>query len=103
MKITGFKVARRTDADLVRNMCIKHQYYTHGDKKAYEFLLELANNAACDDELIQLLAEDIYRHSDIQGEMEKYGVSEAEIAQNIIFNLYTEATYTVVTDTTIKL
>ena len=102
MKITGFKTERRTNSDLIRNMCINHEYYTRGDIKAYDRLLSLANNNECDDELVQLMAEDIYRHSDIEHEMEVYGCKEEEIAQSIIYNILTEGSYVVVKDTTIK-
>ena len=102
MKITGFTVERRTNSDMIRTMCINHQYYTRGDIKAYDRLLSLANNNECDDELVQLMAEDIYRHSDIEREMEIYGAKEEEIAQSIIFNILTEGSYIVVKDTTIK-
>lgn len=102
MKITGFKVERRTSSDLIRSMCINHEYYTRGDIKAYQQLLSLADNNECDDELIQIMAEDIYRHSDIEKFMEVYGCKEEEIVNNILFNILTEGSYIVVKDTTIK-
>lgn len=102
MKITGFTVERRTDSDKIRNMCINHGYYTRGDIKAYQNLLSLAQNNPCDDELIQLMAEDIYKHSDIEEFIKMYSCSEEELVNNILFNIYTEGSYIVVKDTTIK-
>lgn len=50
--------------DDVRNFCIRHNYYTHGDCKAYENMLVMVEKEPYSDELLYKVAKDILEHSD---------------------------------------
>ena len=77
-KITEF---RRIDWDAVRSYCIKKNLYTKGNNEQYEYLLftlcdDLRN---CDTELLELIANDIVNHSDVERIMDEYGCTRFEL------------------------
>lgn len=61
------EVMRWLDREKVREMCIKYRYYTCGDCRAYEAMLEKANLLDTDDlEAVKQIAIDIYNHSTLK-------------------------------------
>lgn len=70
MKKYGYTEKRQMYAGNLRELCIKHDWYTKGDNKDYHHLLGKANNLeniTCDD-LVEL-ATDIKSHSDTEYEI----------------------------------
>ena len=84
MKVT---TVRRIDSDKVRQVCIEHNYYTRGDVRAYERLLETVPSEPTDAEFVRM-AQNIYGHSDIDRICGEYGCDEQEVMESILFNLY---------------
>lgn len=86
---------RRIDREIVRRVCIEHDYYTHGDCRAYDALLDSIPSEIDDKEFIRI-AKDIYDHSDIDKICGSYGCDEETAMESILFNLY-NASWTQVT------
>lgn len=85
------KAQRNIDASKVREMCIRHQYYTCGDNAAYTKMLQNVGLTDADNmEQMQEIADDIYFHSDTDRIMSEYGCDEAEVMDSILYNLYNE-------------
>ena len=80
-------VVRRIDSDRVRQVCIDNDYYTKGDVRAYERLLETVPSEPTDIEFVRM-AQNIYGHSDIDRLCGVYGCDEQEVMESILFNLY---------------
>ena len=72
----------------VRNMCIKHEYYTAGDCEAYEKILNFVESHKPTTNNIYKVATDIFKHSDIN--LDHYGVDEDEMIQAIMFDIHKE-------------
>lgn len=56
----------------VRGMCIKHNFYTHGDCRAYENMFKMCGEYDGTDEKLAHIAWDIVEHSDME-ELQDYG------------------------------
>lgn len=89
MRIKGFTTKRILSAEDVRNVCIKHNYYTRGDVKAYEKMLDrfIGHDKIVSDALLITTAEDIYQHTDIPRMCKEYGCDEEECLREILFEL----------------
>jgi len=86
---------RRMRAYDVMQMCIKHDWYTHGDSRAYEKMLDFVSDnpvEAVTLEGMYYIARDIAKHSDLT----EYGCNlcepEAEAISTIMYALNDEAT-----------
>lgn len=88
-------VTRRIDRDIVRNLCIQKNYYTRGDVREYDRLLDLIPLEPSDKDF-EDIAYNIYRHSDIDRICGEYGCDEATALESILFELY-NASWTSVT------
>lgn len=61
---TEFKVLKVLDIADVREMCIEHQYYTHGDNRAYSNMFDMIPRCEdISDEILTQVAQDILDHS----------------------------------------
>lgn len=76
----------------IRSLCIEKRYYECGDIQAYENLLnyvgELGEIRA--DKVsteILVIAEDIYKHSDIERFQKEYGASKEDVFNSIYFEV----------------
>lgn len=89
MRIYGFTTKRMLSADDVRRMCINRDFYTRGDTRAYENLLNEVSKNSDDvsDAFLIWAAEDIFDHSDIERMCREYGCSEEECLKEILFDL----------------
>lgn len=72
------------DYDDVRCFCIRHNYYTAGDCRAYKTMLDMVKNEPYSDELLYKVAKDILEHSD---DPENY-------IENMMFCLFRETVNT---------
>lgn len=88
------KAERYLESSKVREMCIKYQYYTCGDCKDYEWMLDACDrcNAENVDE-VKLIALDIYYHSTLR-EDDEY--SPEEKLAGIMYGLYNECMETII-------
>lgn len=92
MKMTA---VRYLESGKVREMCIKYQYYTHGDCEAYEWMLGACDRCNVENiNEVKLIAMDIYFHSTLR-EDDEYSL-EDKIA-GIMYGLYNECMETIVT------
>lgn len=78
------KVINRDD---LRGLCIVHQYYTRGDCKAYEEVLNFVDGRDIADTDIIAIADNIYDHSDVDRIMREYSCNEDEVFDSIYFNV----------------
>lgn len=67
----------KIDTDDLRNLCIRHNYYTRGDNKAYANIFEMAKYNEEGD--LIAVARDILDHSDTNDTLE-------EVAEYILNN-----------------
>lgn len=89
---------RRLSALDVMQMCIRHDWYTHGTPKEYEKMLDFVtdnpNSVTTSLEGLYFIARDIARHSDLT----EYGCNlcepEAEAISTIMYALNDEAVNT---------
>ena len=59
-----FKIVKVLRAEDVREMCIRHNYYTAGDCKAYQNMFDmLTGEEDIPDEVVEKIATDIKEHS----------------------------------------
>ena len=89
---------RITSGVAVRELCIKHNYYTRGDIMRYSRLLAFADDCGAAGTTavdIEAIAYDIFEHSDVDSICEEYGATPAEALCNIAYNLCREAIYSV--------
>lgn len=77
------KETRLWDSYRVRNMCIKHDYYTRGDNEAYRKMLEFVDANSPNKTNIYKVAKDIVSHSD----MDSYIGEDAELIQGVMYDL----------------
>jgi hypothetical protein len=54
------------DCDKLRQLCIKNNFYTHGDCAAYSRMFDMAREYAGGLDELLAVAEDIYAHSGIE-------------------------------------
>lgn len=87
LRITGMRVTRSIDLDKVRQVCIDYNYYTCGNAEDYQEMLFKYPKKDMSDTDYFLMAEDIFRHSDVERRCEEYGCTEEEFLQSIISNL----------------
>ena len=76
----------------VRNMCVKHEYYTAGDCEAYEKILNFVEIHKPTTNNIYKVANDIFEHSDI--DLDNYGVDKDEMVAAIMFDINNECVKT---------
>ena len=89
MKNEGIMIRRCWDYGDVMTMCIKHEFYTQGDCKAYNTMLDyVRDNCNPDYDDIYTVALDILEHSNTTG------YCEEEFLYNIMFCLEKECVYT---------
>ena len=63
------RVRRWLDSSKVREMCIRYNYYTRGDCRAYDKMLASADNLDANDlEAVKQIAVDIIDHSNMTSE-----------------------------------
>ena len=86
---------RRMSSSDVVQMCIRHNWYTHGTTKEYEKMLDFVSefrSEATDLEGLYFIARDIAKHSDLA----EYGCSPCEASSEaistIMYALTNEAT-----------
>ena len=90
-----YREIRRISSDRVRSLCITESYYTGGDSDEYMNLL----TKLCDDseevteDGLEKIAEDILEHSDTDDFCEKYGCSEEELFENVLWQLVNGCCY----------
>lgn len=90
------KETRAIDNMKVRSLCIKKRYYTRGTVKEYDnLLLDLCKGEA-DIEKIEIIANDIFEHSDIESIKHLYGCDDNEVIENIAFELINDCCYTTI-------
>lgn len=77
---------KRWDSDSVRNMCIKHNFYTHGSIGDYSKMLNYVDMKKPTTTTIYIVAKDIVSHSD----MDAYNQTDAENIESVMFELYRE-------------
>lgn len=80
------------NADRVRSMCIKNDYYTRGSNVEYRDMLETVDTMKPTTDNIYMIALDISKHS----AMERYGYrwNDAEAIEGVMFNLVNDCVYT---------
>lgn len=84
------KVKRWLDRDLVRRMCIEYNYYTRGDNRAYEAMLNKADNLDVENlDVVVEVARDIVFHSDIEAYSD---LGEKEILEGMVYGLLKDCT-----------
>lgn len=87
-----YREFRKIYSDMVRSMCIRESYYTRGDVDAYTHLLvdlcDFEKEVTTDE--LEEIAEDIMKHSDTESYCERYGGSEEEMVENLLFELINE-------------
>ena len=85
-------VTIRIYSDDIRALCIRNQYYTCGDTRAYEELLNHVSSLEdipSDDLTNEILAIaiNIYEHSDVEEQVNRYGVSKEDVLNSIFFEV----------------
>ena len=65
----------------VRTFCINHNYYTRGDNRAYQTMLDYVYDNKPTTEAIEIVARDILKHSD----------DPENTVTNVMFQLFREA------------
>lgn len=91
------RAVRRISRDQVREMCIRHDYYTNGNNADYTNMLNCVEDAKADDlDFMVAIAEDIYDHSDVNHFLALYGCSSDDFKDSILFNLYNECCTTII-------
>lgn len=79
--------------DKVRALCIKENYYTCGDNKAYEnMLFTLCENTETVDNVMKIAA-DIAEHSDAERLIDVYGIDAEQISGMIAEQIINECSY----------
>lgn len=89
---------RLTSGAAVRDLCIKHNYYTRGNNAEYSRLLALADDCGATGTTaadIDCMARDIFAHSNVERMRREYGEDDSAILCNIAFNLCREAIYSI--------
>ncbi len=81
------KTRKSINRDDLRNLCIRQEYYTRGDCKAYEELLDFVTDRNITDTDIIAIADNIYDHSDIDRIMSEYGCGSDDVFDSIYFNV----------------
>lgn len=80
------RIENRLDVDKLREMCIRHKYYSRGDCEAYSNMQEMfKDHKDITAEEIYVLAKDIKEHSDTEA-----------TEDTIAFNILKEATYNLI-------
>lgn len=84
------RVRRWVVSEKVREMCVRYQYYTCGDNKAYERMLANARDIDVEDFIgLKEIAIDIYDHSKMQYD-EEY--TRKEYIEGILYGILNECT-----------
>ena len=84
------KTERWLDSSKVREMCIRYQYYTHGDCEAYDKMLRFADNLNVENlEGVKEVAIDIYHHSSLR---DMDDCTPTEFVEGLMYGLLTECT-----------
>ena len=90
MKSVKTKVVIRRDA--IYNLCVRQNYYTCGDNESYEKMLgyvDSMNNIQMDKiaDMVYIIANDIYDHSDIEEMQSEYGCSKEDVLSSIYYEV----------------
>ena len=97
------KESRVIEVTKVFNLCRKERFYTMGTTEEYSNLLEnlcggLYNHKVVTTKDIEIIAKDIYNHSDIEYFEKRYGGNwsnfEEGMIEHIAFNLINDCCYT---------
>lgn len=84
------KETKLWDGYRVRNMCIKHGYYTMGTCEAYDTMLCFVDTRKPTKMNIYKVARDIVAHSNLEG----YGMREIELVEAMMFDINRECVST---------
>lgn len=88
--MTNLNLTIRTDAGMIRGLCIKQGWYTNGTIAAYNNLLQYVDDHEfLDEDALDFIAWDIYNHSSNFD----YSYSGEENAENIKFYILNDACY----------
>ena len=86
--MTNLNIRLFTDADQIRSMCIRENWYTNGTIAAYNNLLDFVNeNNLVTEEVLDFIAWDIFNHSTNFD----YSYTGEEITENIKFVILNDA------------
>ena len=81
----------------MRDLCIKYHWYTRGDSKAYDNMLDMCDDAGgsvkMTEELLNKLTEDILLHSDWT-DLEENGYDTQDIMERVAWLIMNEGTTT---------
>lgn len=83
MKIKSARIQKLIHSEDVRQMCISNQFYTRGDCKAYDELLEV--DGIVTDKKLMWMANDIFEHSDVDRLLDEYDTTDEKDILTIIF------------------
>lgn len=84
------RVVAWVNSNKVREMCIRYDYYTRGDCRAYEKMLKAADETSIEDhEGLKKIAVDIYDHSKMQDDVEN---SKKDYVEGIIYDILKSCT-----------
>lgn len=84
-------VKRVIDRSKVREMCIRHDYYTCGNCEEYEAMLNYVDEIDADNiHEMKVVAENIFCHCAVDKFLSEYNCSEDEFKDNILWCLYNE-------------
>lgn len=90
---------RRIYVDNVRSLCIKQNYYTHGDVVEYENMFNMVRNADADNvDEMEAIARDIWDHSDKETIMGTYNETEEACLIAIMYELYNSCCHTMIAE-----
>ena len=87
MRFTKASEQAHWSAADIRDMCVINGYYTCGDNEEYRKMLRFVSENPAGLENMLLVADDIFKHSDINWLMEKYGEDEKGIFESILSNI----------------
>lgn len=88
--MTNLNIIVKTNASMIRSLCIKQNWYTDGTCRQYDNLLSYCDDhMALDEEALDFIAWDIYNHSTNFD----YSYSGEENVENIKHYILNDATY----------
>lgn len=94
---TNLNVTISTNAELIRRLCIRENYYTRGTNEDYYFLLGLADKQKnLTDETLEYIAWNIITHSFTEKEYivqgNGYVRADRDLIDNVKFKILNDAT-----------
>lgn len=88
------KEIRRIEADKVRSLCIKNDYYTKGTCEEYAAMFDLCRTVNPSTNDFEVIATDIMEHSNVQDWCERSGMPPKGMIECIMFELINDCTIT---------